>query len=184
MRLRRPLPHRKLLVIDGRLGFTGGVGIADPWRGDARSPEEWRDTHYRDLANSCFVPDQMALDALADARGFAQQQRQVFEADWAKARKVSLQAWQNRPLLERAQERLASLLSSQLWYTGSERLHGGGPVQGHSLPRRCRDHQRFLPSITSSLISSRSKSSNRRALTLTFMFSKSASPVEKSGVSE
>jgi cardiolipin synthase A/B len=260
--------HRKLLVIDGRLGFTGGVGIADQWRGDARSPEEWRDTHYRvegpvvaqmqavfldnwmratgkvlhgeayfpklqpagdqaaqvfssspsggsesmhlmvllaitaarqsiDLANSYFVPDEMALDALADAarrgvkvrilvpgehidsetvrrasraqwgplleagaqiaeyqptmfhvkglvvdelissvgstnfdvrsfrlndeanlnvlhRGFAQQQRQVFDADWGKARKVSLEAWQTRPLLERAQERLASLLSSQL----------------------------------------------------------------------
>jgi cardiolipin synthase A/B len=260
--------HRKLLVIDGRLGFTGGVGIADQWRGDARSPEEWRDTHYRvegpvvaqmqavfldnwmratgkvlhgeayfpklqpagdqaaqvfssspsggsesmhlmvllaitaarqsiDLANSYFVPDQMTLDALADAarrgvrlrilvpgehidsetvrsasraqwgplleagaqiaeyeptmfhvkglvvdelissvgstnfdvrsfrlndeanlnvlhRGFAQQQRQVFDADWGKARKVSLEAWQNRPLPERAQERQASLLSSQL----------------------------------------------------------------------
>jgi cardiolipin synthase A/B len=39
--------HRKLLVIDGRVGFTGGVGIADHWRGDARSKEEWRDTHFR-----------------------------------------------------------------------------------------------------------------------------------------
>lgn len=39
--------HRKLLVVDGRVGFTGGVGIADQWRGDARSPEEWRDTHFR-----------------------------------------------------------------------------------------------------------------------------------------
>jgi cardiolipin synthase A/B len=39
--------HRKLLVVDGRVGFTGGVGIADHWRGDARSKEEWRDTHFR-----------------------------------------------------------------------------------------------------------------------------------------
>jgi cardiolipin synthase len=39
--------HRKLLVIDGKVGFTGGVGIADHWRGNARSPEEWRDTHFR-----------------------------------------------------------------------------------------------------------------------------------------
>ncbi|MCU4179100.1 phospholipase D-like domain-containing protein [Bosea sp. BH3] len=39
--------HRKLLVVDGRMGFTGGVGIADEWNGDARSPNEWRDTHYR-----------------------------------------------------------------------------------------------------------------------------------------
>ena len=39
--------HRKLLVVDGRIGFTGGVGIADPWRGQARDPEEWRDSHLR-----------------------------------------------------------------------------------------------------------------------------------------
>ena len=39
--------HRKLLVIDGAIGFTGGVGIADQWDGDAASPDEWRDSHYR-----------------------------------------------------------------------------------------------------------------------------------------
>ena len=39
--------HRKLLVVDGTVGFTGGVGIADLWQGDARNPNEWRDTHYR-----------------------------------------------------------------------------------------------------------------------------------------
>ena len=39
--------HRKLLVVDGRVGFTGGVGIADDWTGDAQDPEHWRDNHYR-----------------------------------------------------------------------------------------------------------------------------------------
>lgn len=39
--------HRKLLVVDGNVGFTGGVGIADHWRGNARNPDEWRDTHFR-----------------------------------------------------------------------------------------------------------------------------------------
>jgi cardiolipin synthase len=39
--------HRKVLVTDGVIGFTGGVGIADKWKGDARNPNEWRDTHYR-----------------------------------------------------------------------------------------------------------------------------------------
>lgn len=38
--------HRKILVCDGKLGFTGGVGIAEEWEGDARSPEEWRETHF------------------------------------------------------------------------------------------------------------------------------------------
>jgi cardiolipin synthase len=36
--------HRKILVVDGEIGFTGGAGVDDHWKGDARSPEEWRDT--------------------------------------------------------------------------------------------------------------------------------------------
>ncbi len=39
--------HRKLLVVDGKVGFTGGVGIADIWEGDAQDPDHWRDSHYR-----------------------------------------------------------------------------------------------------------------------------------------
>lgn len=39
--------HRKLLVVDGSIGFTGGVGIADEWTGDAQDPQHWRDTHVR-----------------------------------------------------------------------------------------------------------------------------------------
>ncbi len=39
--------HRKLLIVDGRIGFTGGVGIADEWRGNAQDREHWRDTHFR-----------------------------------------------------------------------------------------------------------------------------------------
>ena len=39
--------HRKVLVVDGRVGFTGGVGIAEEWEGDARDPSEWRDDHFR-----------------------------------------------------------------------------------------------------------------------------------------
>jgi len=39
--------HRKLLIVDGRIGFTGGVGTADNWLGQAQDPEHWRDSHYR-----------------------------------------------------------------------------------------------------------------------------------------
>ncbi len=39
--------HRKLLVVDGTVGFTGGVGIADEWNGNAQDPNHWRDTHFR-----------------------------------------------------------------------------------------------------------------------------------------
>lgn len=39
--------HRKILVVDGRVGYTGGAGIGDEWRGDAQGPGQWRDTQFR-----------------------------------------------------------------------------------------------------------------------------------------
>lgn len=39
--------HRKLLVIDGSTGFTGGVGIAPKWTGSGQDAEHWRDSHFR-----------------------------------------------------------------------------------------------------------------------------------------
>ena len=38
--------HRKIMIVDNARGFTGGVGIAEEWSGDARGPGEWRDTHF------------------------------------------------------------------------------------------------------------------------------------------
>lgn len=39
--------HRKILVVDGTVSFTGGFCIADQWLGDARNPKEWRDMMVR-----------------------------------------------------------------------------------------------------------------------------------------
>ncbi len=39
--------HRKLMVVDGTIGFTGGVGIAAIWTGNAQDPEHWHDSHFR-----------------------------------------------------------------------------------------------------------------------------------------
>lgn len=53
--------HRKVLVCDEEVAFIGGVGIAAEWEGDARTPDEWRDTHFRlrgpgvDGLRACFV---------------------------------------------------------------------------------------------------------------------------------
>ena len=47
--------HRKSLIIDGRVAFTGGAGIADHWRGDARGPDEWRDLQVR-VEGPAIVP--------------------------------------------------------------------------------------------------------------------------------
>jgi len=39
--------HRRILVVDGTIGFAGGVGIAEVWTGDAEDSEHWRETHLR-----------------------------------------------------------------------------------------------------------------------------------------
>ncbi|HYP28121.1 MAG TPA: phospholipase D-like domain-containing protein [Blastocatellia bacterium] len=39
--------HRKSLIIDGRIGFTGGAGIADHWLGRAEDRYHWRDIQIR-----------------------------------------------------------------------------------------------------------------------------------------
>jgi cardiolipin synthase len=39
--------HRKSLIVDGRIGFTGGAGIADHWAGHAQDPAHWRDMQIR-----------------------------------------------------------------------------------------------------------------------------------------
>lgn len=51
----RPLPadenlarnHRKLVIVDGKVGLTGGVCVQDEWLGEARNEKEWRDTNVR-----------------------------------------------------------------------------------------------------------------------------------------
>ena len=39
--------HRKILVVDGKIGFTGGAGVADHWLGHAQDADHWRDTQVR-----------------------------------------------------------------------------------------------------------------------------------------
>jgi cardiolipin synthase A/B len=67
--------HRKILVIDDDVAFTGGVGIAEEWEGDAESPDSWRDSHF-----SVRGP---AVDAL----------RSTFIADWRNAKHPMFDSW-------------------------------------------------------------------------------------------
>ena len=76
--------HRKLLTIDGRIGFIGGVGIADDWHGDGRTPGLWRDTQYR-----------------VEGPAVAQMQ-QAFMDNWMQTRAVLLHGDDYFPELDRA----------------------------------------------------------------------------------
>jgi cardiolipin synthase A/B len=39
--------HRRILVVDGRIGFTGGAGVGRKWTGHGRREDHWRDTDVR-----------------------------------------------------------------------------------------------------------------------------------------
>jgi cardiolipin synthase A/B len=86
--------HRKVLIIDGCLGFTGGVGIADKWTGHAQDPNHWRDTHFQ-----------------VEGPVVAQMQA-VFMANWIKARGVVEHTGDFFPALAPAGPHLAQMLHS------------------------------------------------------------------------
>ncbi len=65
--------HRKVLICDERIAFTGGIGIADEWRGNARHPSEWRDTHF------CVRGPAVCGMRAAFVQNWAENSRQLFE---------------------------------------------------------------------------------------------------------
>jgi cardiolipin synthase len=96
--------HRKVLIIDGAIGFTGGVGIADQWRGDAQDPEHWRDTHFR-----------------VEGPVVAQMQA-VFLDNWLKASGHVLHGNDYFPALQPRGDQPAQMFSSSPT-SGSESMH-------------------------------------------------------------
>lgn len=96
--------HRKVLVVDGRVGFTGGVGIAGLWTGDAQDPQHWRDTHFR-----------------AEGPVVAQMQA-VFLDNWIKATGTVLHGDDYFPELPAAGNDAAQMFSSSP-SGGSESMH-------------------------------------------------------------
>ncbi|MCU1363200.1 MAG: putative phospholipase [Acidimicrobiaceae bacterium] len=68
--------HRKVLVVDESVAFTGGVGISDLWNGDARNEHEWRDTHFK--------IEGPAVDGLRAAflDNWAETDQAIFEAEF------------------------------------------------------------------------------------------------------
>ncbi|HSP33517.1 MAG TPA: phospholipase D-like domain-containing protein, partial [Thermoanaerobaculia bacterium] len=86
--------HRKLLVVDGRVGFSGGVGIADDWLGDADSKDHWRDT-------------------VARVEGpVVTQMQSAFMDNWVKSRGELLTGLDYFPALPTAGPHLAQVLKS------------------------------------------------------------------------
>jgi cardiolipin synthase len=67
--------HRKVLICDEIVSFTGGVGIADEWDGDARDETEWRDTHFKVVGPATLGLRGAFVDNWAETEG------DLFDAD-------------------------------------------------------------------------------------------------------
>jgi cardiolipin synthase len=96
--------HRKLLIVDGRIGFTGGVGIADKWRGNGQDENHWRDTHFR--VEGPVVGQMQA----------------VFNDNWTKATGVVLDGEDYFPALKPVGDLPAQMFSSSIT-GGGESMH-------------------------------------------------------------
>jgi cardiolipin synthase len=97
--------HRKVLVVDGKIGFTGGVGIADKWRGNGQDEDHWRDSHFR-------VEGPVVGQIQA-----------VFTDNWTKATGVVLDGPLYFPKLEPQAAGLPAQMFSSSPTGGSESMH-------------------------------------------------------------
>lgn len=86
--------HRRLLIIDGRVGYCGGWGIDDRWRGDARSLEEWRELTVR-------------LDGPV-----VRQMQRIFMEDWVHTTGEVLHGKRHFPVVPASGEVLAQAIAS------------------------------------------------------------------------
>jgi cardiolipin synthase len=94
--------HRRILVVDGRVGFTGSVGFADEWLGNADTKEHWRDTQVR-LEGPVVTELQAA-----------------FQENWSEATGETLAGAALFPHLDPAGTAPAEIISSSSRYTGAD----------------------------------------------------------------
>lgn len=102
--------HRKLLVVDGRVGFIGGVCIDDSWFGDAESLEVWRDTQYRVEGPAVKQMQAIFVQNWLQTTGRLLQGPRYFPPDFA-AGSMRVQAWQSGPQEGPEQARMAYLMA-------------------------------------------------------------------------
>lgn len=67
--------HVRAIVVDGRVGYTGGFGLADYWLGDGHHEEQWRETNVR------FAGPSVAALQAAFASGWAEATGELLTGD-------------------------------------------------------------------------------------------------------
>ena len=111
--------HRKLLIIDGTVAFTGGVGIADEWNGNADSPGHWRDTHVQVLGPAVASIQAAFVDNWNEATGELPIDERYFPT-LSRAGETSMVGIQSNPVFgaSAAQRSMAVLIAGatrRLW---------------------------------------------------------------------
>ena len=115
--------HRKLLIVDGKLAFTGGVGIADEWDGDGDSTAHWRDTHVSIIGPAVAAVQGAFVDNWNEATGELPIGENVFPLQ-VPAGDVGICAIQSNPTSATSDARrsMAALIagsSRRLWITNA-----------------------------------------------------------------
>lgn len=115
--------HRKLLVVDGKIAFTGGVGIADEWDGDGDSPTHWRDSHVRILGPAVAAVQSAFVDNWNEATGELPVGKKYFP-ELSPAGDIPVCAVQSNPVnaTSAAQRSMAVLIAGstrRLWITNA-----------------------------------------------------------------
>lgn len=90
--------HRKILVVDGRVGFTGGVGMGHEWLGDAENPQHWRESHYRAEGPVVSQMQAVFIDNWIKATGRVLHGPQYFPIDQPHVGDMSAQMFGSSPV--------------------------------------------------------------------------------------
>jgi cardiolipin synthase A/B len=90
--------HRKVMIVDGAIGFTGGVGMGNEWLGDAQDEAHWRDTHYQVEGPVVAQMQAVFVDNWIKATGRVLHGPQFFPATYASAGDMDAQMFGSSPV--------------------------------------------------------------------------------------
>ena len=90
--------HRKVLIVDGTIGFTGGVGMGNEWLGDAQDEFHWRESHYRVEGPVVAQMQAVFVDNWIKATGRVLHGPEFFPATYASAGDMDAQMFGSSPV--------------------------------------------------------------------------------------
>jgi phosphatidylserine/phosphatidylglycerophosphate/cardiolipin synthase-like enzyme len=125
--------RRKLLIVDGRIGFTGGVGVAPHWMGRAQDPAHWRDTHFQVAGPVVAQMQSVFIENWIKVTGGVLRAGQADSAGAGGCTQARRQAAHRGARLAHRQRRRAQHIAGHLGAAAQGRSHHGR-VRAHDVP--------------------------------------------------